>query len=66
MDQIIGTYKEYVIIESNVLDELTERANELSKDSKGIYTQGIVKGITDSISLIKEKNIYTQDFQIKR
>lgn len=66
MDQIIGTYKEYIIIERNVLDELIERANELDKDSKGIYTQGIAKGINDSINLIKERNIYTQDLQIKR
>lgn len=66
MDQIIGTYKEYVIIERKVLDELTEKANEMSKDSKGIYTQGIAKGIVETIETIKEKNIYTQDLQIKR
>lgn len=66
MDQIIGSYKEYVIIERKVLDELTEKANEMNKDSKGIYTQGIAKGIVETIETIKEKNIYTQDLQIKR
>ncbi len=66
MDQIIGTYKEYVIIERKVLDTLTEKANEMSKDSKGIYTQGIAKGIVETIETIKEKNIYTHDLQIKR
>lgn len=66
MDQIIGSYKEYVIIERNVLDELNEKAIQLDKDSKGIYSQGIAKGITETIELIKERNIYTQDLQIKR
>ena len=66
MDQIIGKYKEYIIIERDTLDELTERANELNSNSKGVYSQGIAKGINDSINLIKERNIYTHDFQIKR
>lgn len=66
MDQIIGSYKEYVIIERNVLDELNQKAIELDKDAKGIYTKGIAKGIRQTIELIKEKNIYTKDLQIKR
>lgn len=66
MDQIIGSYKEYVIIERHVLDELNERAIELDSNSKGVYSQGIAKGITESIEFIKEKNIYTQDLKIKR
>lgn len=66
MDQIIGSYKEYVIIERKVLDELTEKAIELNSNSKGVYSQGIAKGIVETIETIKEKNIYTQDLQIKR
>lgn len=66
MDQIIGTYKEYIIIERKVLDELNEKAIELDKNAKGIYAQGIAKGIVETIETIKEKNIYTQDLQIKR
>lgn len=66
MDQIIGSYKEYVIIERNVLDELNQKAIELDKDAKGVYTKGIAKGIHEAIELIKEKNIYTKDLQIKR
>lgn len=66
MDQIIGSYKEYVIIERKVLDEMNEKAIELDSNSKGVYSQGIAKGIHETIELIKEKNIYTQDLQIKR
>lgn len=60
MDQIIDKQKEYVLIERQVLDALAEKANEMSKDSKGIYTQGIAKGIVETIQTIKEKNIYTE------
>lgn len=64
MEQIIGGYKEYVVIERKLLDELLDRVNEL-ENSKGIYSQGIAKGIKETIETIKEKNIYNKDFHIK-
>ena len=64
MDQIVGSYKECIIIERKVLDELNERAIELDSNSKGIYSQGIAKGIIEAIELIKEKNMIGKPIEV--
>jgi hypothetical protein len=64
MEQIIGGYKEYVIVERELLNSFSNRADELEKE-KGIYSQGIAKGIKQMIETIKENNLYNKDFHIK-
>jgi hypothetical protein len=64
MNQLIGNYKEYIVIERTILDNLIEYAEEL-KDEPGIHTQGLSKGIEYAVRKIKENNIYNKDFQIK-
>ena len=64
MDQLIGAYKEFIVIERKVLDDLIEYADEL-KDEPGIHTRGLSKGIEYAVSKIKENNIYNKDFEIK-
>ena len=64
MDQLIGAYKEFIVIERKVLDNLIDYAEEL-KDEPGIHTQGLSKGIEYAIRKIKENNIYNKDFEIK-
>jgi|LauGreDrversion4_2_1035121.scaffolds.fasta_scaffold3992188_1 hypothetical protein len=64
MEQIIGGYKEYVIIERELLNSFLNRADELEKQS-GVYSQGIAKGMKQMIETIKENNLYNKDFHIK-
>jgi hypothetical protein len=64
MDQLIGAYKEFIVIERKVLDDLIEYADEL-KNEPGIHTQGLSKGIEYTINKIKENNIYNNNFEIK-
>ena len=64
MEQIIGGYKEYVIIERELLNTFLNRANELENDP-GVHSQGIAKGIKQVIETIKENNLYNKDFKIK-
>ena len=64
MNQLIGNYKEYIVIERTILDNLIEYAEEL-KDEPGIHTQGLSKGIEYAVRKVKENNIYNKDFEIK-
>lgn len=64
MEQIIGGFKEFIVIERKVLDELTDYAEEI-KNEPGIHTQGLSKGIEYAVRKIKENNIYNKDFEIK-
>ncbi len=64
MEQIIGGFKEFIVIERKVLDELTDYAEEI-KNEPGIHTQGLSKGIEYAVRKIKENNIYNNEFEIK-
>jgi hypothetical protein len=64
MDQLIGAYKEFIVIERKVLEDLIEYAEEL-KNEPGVHTQGLSKGIEYAINKVKENNIYNNDFKIK-
>jgi hypothetical protein len=64
INQILGTHREFVVIERKVLNELLEYADSL-KNEPGIHTKGIGKGIEYSVDKIKENNIYNKDFEIK-
>ncbi len=67
MEQLIGGYKEFVIIERTALDELKQRAIELLKvadnDTSKYYE---AMAIMDTIKFIKERNIYNREFQFKK
>lgn len=64
MEQIIGAYKEFIVIERKVLEELIEYSEEL-KNEPGVHTQGFSKGIEYAVNKIKDNNIYNKDFEIK-
>jgi hypothetical protein len=66
MNQIIGGYKEFIVIKRDELDILekkvqSERTGEMTI-SVGIYTSAVL----DTIKWIKENNIYNQEFEIKK
>ena len=67
MEQLIGGYKEFLIIERTTLDELKQRAIELLKvadnDTSKYYE---AMAIMDTIKFIKERNIYNREFQFKK
>jgi hypothetical protein len=63
-EQIIGGFKEYIVIERDSIKELEEYAKELEND-KGLHTRGMAKGILYTIDKIKTMNIYNKDFKIK-
>jgi len=64
MEQIIGGYKEFVVIERKLLNELLEESKEY-ENTKGLFGQGIGEGMKRVIDTIKENNIYNKDFQTK-
>jgi hypothetical protein len=67
MEQLIGGYKEFVIIERTALDELKQRAIELLKvadnDTSKYYE---AMAIMDTIKFIKERNIYNREFRFNK
>jgi hypothetical protein len=65
MEQIIGGFKEYIVIEREVLNELIKEGELMEKESKGLYAKGIGTGMIKTVEKIKENNIYNKDFKIK-
>lgn len=65
MEQIIGGFKEYVIIERAVLNELIKEGETIEKESKGLYAKGMGVGMVKAVEKIKENNIYNKDFKFK-
>jgi hypothetical protein len=63
-NQLVGTHKEFITIERDVINELEKLGKELESE-KDIHTQGVGKGILKVVEVIKENNIYNKDFQIK-
>ena len=64
MEQIIGGYKEFVVIERELLNELLNESKEFG-NSKGLFAKGIGEGIQRTVERIKENNIYNKEFEIK-
>lgn len=69
MEQIIGDYKQFIVIERDLLENLQKKAEEKIEDgiwerSNDLYIEG--KTTLDLIKIIKENNIYNKDFKIKR
>jgi hypothetical protein len=65
MEQIIGGFKEFIVIERELLNELIKEGELMEKESKGLYAKGIGNGIIKTVEKIKENNIYNKDFKIK-
>ena len=64
MEQIIGDYKQFVVLERTVLDELLKRADVLS-ELDDAYSGVRATEIRSVVELIKENNVYNKDFKIK-
>ena len=64
MEQIIGDYKQFVVLERTVLDELLKRADDLSEMSDA-YSGVRSTEIRNVVKFIKDNNIYNKDFKIK-
>ena len=64
MEQIIGDYKQFVVLERMALDELLKRADDLSEMSDA-YSGVRATEIRSIINFIKDNNIYNKDFKIK-
>ncbi len=68
MNQIIGNFKEFVIIERKELEEIEKQAlNKLQNNKERPLSESSIKArsVLNVINLIKEKNVYNQDFKIK-
>jgi hypothetical protein len=63
-ENIIGGYKEYIVIEREILNELISESHSL-KDSVGLYGKGIGDGIMKAVDKIKSNNIYNREFKYK-
>ncbi len=64
MEQIIGDYKQFVVLERTVLDELLKRADDLS-EMDDAYSGVRATEIRNVVKFIKDNNIYNKDFKIK-
>ena len=61
MDQLIGGFKEFIVIERKVLNEIKREAEEMVNEGK--VQRGL--GMLDVIEAVKENNIYNKEFKIK-
>jgi hypothetical protein len=64
MEQIIGDYKQFVVIEREVLDVLLQKADILS-EMDDAYSGVRSSEIRNVVDIIKQNNIYNRDFKIK-
>jgi hypothetical protein len=64
MEQIIGDYKQFVVLERTSLDELLKRADDLS-EMDDAYSGVRATEIRNVVKFIKDNNIYNKDFKIK-
>jgi hypothetical protein len=64
MEQIIGDYKQFVVLERTALDELLKRADDLS-EMDDAYSGVKATEIRNVVKFIKDNNIYNKDFKIK-
>jgi len=64
MEQIIGDYKQFVVLERTALNELLKRADDLS-EMDDAYSGVRATEIRNVVKFIKDNNIYNKDFKIK-
>jgi hypothetical protein len=68
MEQIIGSFKEFIVLEREALNELEYSATQKlkSNEDRGLSEAYIeAKTVLDVVEWIKENNIYNKDFKIK-
>ena len=66
MEQIIGNYKEYIIIERSEIDKIEAEANLKLQNHHTMSEASIeARSVLDVIKWLKENNIYNRDFHIK-
>jgi hypothetical protein len=69
MEQIIGAYKEYIVIPRIELDKIEQSAkNKLEVHTDRPLSEGAIeaRSVLSVIEWIKENNIYNRDFEFKR
>lgn len=68
MGQIIGSFKEFIILEREALNQIEYDATQKLKanEDRGLSETYIeAKAVLDVINWIKENNIYNKEFKIK-
>ncbi len=68
MEQIIGAYKEYIVIPRIELDKIEQSAkNKLEVHIGRPLSEGAIeaRSVLSVIEWIKENNIYNRDFEFK-
>ena len=69
MEQIIGGYKQFIVIERESLNELEYSATQKLKanEDRGLSESYIeARTVLEVVEWIKENNIYNKEFQIKK
>jgi hypothetical protein len=69
MEQIIGGYKQFIVIERESLNELEYSATQKLKanEDRGLNESYIeARTVLEVVEWIKENNIYNKEFQIKK
>lgn len=67
-NQIIGNYKEFIVINRSELKKIEESViNKLEKNKDRPMSESSIeaRAVLDLIGWIKENNIYNHDFKIK-
>jgi hypothetical protein len=68
MEQIIGGFKEFIVLERGALNELEHSATQKLKanEDRGLSESYIeAKTVLEVVRWIKENNIYNKDFKFK-
>jgi hypothetical protein len=68
MEQIIGSYKEFIVIERKELEKIEEQANhKLNSNTEAPLSESSIeaRSVLELINWIKDNNIYNKEFQIK-
>lgn len=68
MDQLIGNYKEYIVIERSELERIEKSAIKKLEDNelRGLSEAYIeAKAVLDVVREVKRLNIYNNEFKIK-
>lgn len=67
MNQIIGGYKEFLVIDRMTIRDLLQQADELDGlVNNEEYPKVRAAEIRRVIEFLKERNIYNKDFEIKK
>ncbi len=68
MEQIIGTYKQFIVLERESLDVIEQNSRQKLENNKErpLSESSIeARSVLSVIEWIKENNIYNKDFKIK-